>query len=112
MISKKKDGYYIIYLNILGKYKDDFRLWKKSDLIMAINQSNYIQRLQKNGLLPIIKDLTSMVLHIMSVDQKTNFSIACKTSDTLSDIKKIICDKNPQLKQENFFFFVMERFQI
>ena len=80
---QKKENYYIVYLNILGKYKDDFKYWNKSDLIIEINQSNYIQMLQKNGLLSIITDLNTMVLHFLSCDQNIKYSLVCKASDAL-----------------------------
>ena len=107
---QKKENYYIVYLNILGKYKDDFKYWNKSDLIIEINQSNYIQMLQKNGLLSIITDLNTMVLHFLSCDQTIKYSLVCKASDALSAIKKIISNECPKLKKKIFVFFVMERF--
>ena len=107
---QKKENYYIVYLNILGKYKDDFKYWNKSDLIIEINQSNYIQMLQKNGLLSIITDLNTMVLHFLSCDQNIKYSLVCKASDALSAIKKIISNECPELKKKIFVFFVMERF--
>ena len=101
---QKKENYYIVYLNILGKYKDDFKYWNKSDLIIEINQSNYIQMLQKNGLLSIITDLNTMVLHFLSCDQNIKYSLVCKASDALSAIKKIISNECPELKKKNFCF--------
>ena len=103
---QKEDNYYVIYLNILGRYKEhlNFQFKRKSDLIFAINQSNYIRNLQKNGLLPIIKDLTTIVLHFMVMDQSANISIVCQTSDILSDIKKIVIDNIPSLRNKNIYF--------
>ena len=103
---QKEDNYYVIYLNILGRYKEhlNFQFKRKSDLIFAINQSNYIRNLQENGLLPIIKDLTTIVLHFMVMDQSANISIVCQTSDILSDIKKIVIDNIPSLRNKNIYF--------
>ena len=91
---QEENGYYIIYLNILGKYKKKFKyeFQKKPEFIYAINQSNYIQMLQKIGLLPIISDIAIIVLHFTTTIGK-RFSLVCKTSDKLSNIIEIIFDK-------------------
>ena len=66
----------IIYLNILGKYKEKFKFefQKKPEFIYAINQSNYIQMLQKIGLFPIISDIAIIVLHFFIPYGEKNFS--------------------------------------
>ena len=91
---KEEKGYYEIYLNILGKYKKLFKdeFQNKSAFIYAINQSNYVQMLQKHGLLPIISYFTTIVLHFCS-SNGIKFSRVCKTSDKLSNIIEIIFDK-------------------
>ena len=66
--------------------------------------------LQKNGLLSIITDLNTMVLHFLSCDGNIEYSLVCKASDALSAIKKIISNECPELKKKIFVFFVMERF--
>ena len=92
-------------MNILGKYKkiiNDGSFKTKSDFIHAINQSDYIKMLQKNGLLPIISNVTTIVIHFIT-SMGTRFSIVFKTSDQLSNILEIIRDKFPQLKDHEFF---------
>ena len=99
---QKKDDYYIIYLNILGKYKEnlEFQFKNKSDFINAINRSNYIQMLQKKGLLSTISDFTSIVVHFITPAQE-NLSLVCKTSDKVSNIMEILLGEFPDLKDKH-----------
>ena len=99
---QKEDDFYIIYLNILVKYKEnvDFQFKQQSELINAINQSNYIQMLQEKGLLSTISDFSTIVVHFITPDHE-NFSLVCKTSDKVSNIMEILLGKFPNLKDKN-----------
>ena len=101
---QKKDNYYIIYLNILGKYKKNFYFKNSSDLIKSINQSNYIKMLQNNGLLKIVTNFTTIVVHIASLDQLIHLSWVCKITDTISTIEVKLFLKYPVLKNKNFYY--------
>ena len=99
---QKEDDFYIIYLNILVKYKEniDFQFKQQSELINAINQSNYIQMLQEKGLLSTISDFSTIVVHFITPDHE-NFSLVCKTSDKVLNIMEILLGKFPNLKDKN-----------
>ena len=113
---QKKNDYYIIYLNILGKYKEklDYEFKNKSDLTLAINQSNYVQFLQKNSLLPTIIDFTTIVVHFRLLNQSSlssnkngihseTLSLVLKISDILSDIIIILKRKFLEIKDKVIF---------
>ena len=104
---KKQDNYYIIYLNILGKYKqnEEFKNFKKqSDLIELINQSNYIKMLQKKDLLPMVLDLKKIVLHFVSINERINFYLVCNTHDNFLTILAKIYEEYPELREEYLIF--------
>ncbi len=113
---QKENDYYIIYLNILGKYKEklDYEFKNKSDLTLAINQSNYVQFLQKNSLLPTIIDFTTIVVHFRLLNQSSlssnkngihseTLSLVLKISDILSDIIIILKRKFLEIKDKVIF---------
>ena len=101
---QKKENYYIIYLNILAKYKTGLNInfQNQLDLIRTINQSNYIKMLQKNGLLTFDFDLSIIVVHFGYLG--TSFSLVCKTTDNFSDIEKELFKEFPELKDKNVFY--------
>ena len=101
---QEKDNYYIIYLNILGKYKKNFESKNNSDLIESINQSKYVKMLHSNGLLPIITNLSTVVIHFISTDSTVNFSWVCKTNDIFSYIEEKLYLEYPELKYKKLFF--------
>ena len=100
---QKKENYYIIYLNILVKYKPIFNS-KNLDLKKSIGQSKYVKMLQNIGLLPIIWDLSTIVVHFISVDQSVNFSWVCKPNDVFSNIEEKLYLEYPELKFKNLYF--------
>jgi hypothetical protein len=103
---QKQNNYYIIYLNILGKYKKniDFYFKNKTDLIKSINQSNYIKMLQNNGVLKIVTNLTTIVVHFISIDQMTNLSLVCEITDIFSNIEVKLFHEYPYLVEKQHFY--------
>jgi len=101
---QKKENYYILYLNILGKYKKKLNInfQNQLDLIRTINQSNYIKMLQKNGLLAFDFDLSIIVVHFSY--NGLSFSFVCKTTDNFSYIEKELFKEFPELKDKNIFY--------
>ena len=91
-------------MNILGKYKKNFESKNNSDLIESINQSKYVKMLHSNGLLPIITNLSTVVIHFISTDSTVNFSWVCKTNDIFSYIEEKLYLEYPELKYKKLFF--------
>ena len=96
----RKDNYFIIELNILSKYKEDIKMKfkKKSELIFNINRSSYIEMLQNNGILPIIRDFSSIVVHFFLIEYQSQISLFLRTSDMVSSVIKILHDNCAGLK--------------
>jgi hypothetical protein len=105
---KKEDNYYLIYLNILGKYKRDFDYKSRSELIGSIHQSKYFKKLQESGLMSSLTKLEHLVVHFIMINNTdiVKISWACKYTDTFSDIEEKLYAQYPILKIEtnNFFF--------
>ena len=99
----KEENYYIIYLNILGKYKQYFKYKKQSDLIEAIYQSKYVKMLQSKGLLTTLYNLNNIVLHFLSTSEDVQFSWVCNFTDIFSNIEEILYHNYPRLKNKVFF---------
>ena len=95
----RKDNYFIIELNILSKYKENIKMKfkKKSELIFNINRSSYIEMLQNNGILPIIRDFSSIVVHFLT-EHQSQISLFLRTSDMVSSVIKILHDNCAGLK--------------
>ena len=70
---KKEDNYYLIYLNILGKYKRDFDYKSRSELIGSIHQSKYFKKLQESGLMSSLTKLEHLVVHFIMIDIFLNY---------------------------------------
>ena len=100
---QKKENYYIIYLNILGKYKKTLGFINQSDLIKSINQSKYIKMLRGNGILPMVMDLQTLVVHFISTDQSVQLSWVCKPTDIFSNIEQQLYFKYTHLYKNIFF---------
>ena len=70
---------------------------KKSELIFNINRSSYIEMLQNNGILPIIRDFSSIVVHFLT-EHQSQISLFLRTSDMVSSVIKILHDNCAGLK--------------
>ena len=100
----KKQNYYIIYMNILGKYKKRYHLESQFDLIKSIIHSKYIRNLQLNCLLPMVLNLSLKVVHFTSHNLKFQISWACKATDTISIIEENLYLKYPELQHRKCKF--------
>jgi hypothetical protein len=100
----KKEYYYIIYMNILGKYKKNYHLESQLDLIKSISRSKYIRNLQQNSLLPMALNFSLKVVHFTTADRKFQLSWVCKATDTISIIEENLYIKYPELKYKKCIF--------
>ena len=106
---KKEDNYYLIYLNILGKYKRDFDYKSISELIASIHQSKYFKMLQGIGLFSSLTKLEYIVVHFSTINYRTKISWVCKYTDTFSNIEEQLYTQYPILKNETNMFFLRSR---
>jgi hypothetical protein len=103
---KKESNYYLIYLNILGKYKRDFDYQSRSEIIDSIHQSKYFKMIQRSGLVSSLTKLENLVVHFKTFDGTIYISWVCKYTDTFSIIEEELYAKFPFLKNEtNIFLF-------
>ena len=103
---KKESNYYLIYLNILGKYKRDFDYQSRSEIIDSIHQSKYFKMIQRSGLVSSLTKLENLVVHFQTFDGTIYISWVCKYTDTFSIIEEELYAKFPFLKNEtNIFLF-------
>jgi hypothetical protein len=98
---QRKENYYEIYLNYLGKYKELFYFENQSILKKSIEQSKYYKWLQSKGL--FIIELT-----FISADQRINFKYktVCRLTDKFSFLEEKLFDEYPELKDRKIYFIL------
>jgi len=101
---KKEENYYIINLNILGKYKRKFNYKSRSELIGSIHQSKYFKMLQRSGLISSLTKLEDIVVHFQTTD-RTKISWVCKYTDTFLNIEEKLCAQFSFLNNKKILFF-------
>jgi hypothetical protein len=100
---QKKGDYYIIYLNILIKYKQNLDFKNQSDLNKLIFESKYVKKLLGKGLLQNIMYMPKIVVHFISTDSSVNFSWVCNITDIFLNIEENLYHKYPHLKNNIYF---------
>jgi hypothetical protein len=100
---KKENDYYVIYLNILVKYKQYFYFKNQSDKIKSIYQSKYVKYLVEKDLIPAVMYIPKIVVHFIATDSSVEFSWVCKITDIFSIVEENLYHKYPNLKNKVYF---------
>ena len=94
----RKENYYEIYLNYLGKYKELFHFENKSILEKEIVQSKYYKMLQSKGLFLLI------LVTFISCDNSIVFPFVYNLMDKFSNLEERLFHEFPQLKDKIIYF--------